>query len=76
MEIKRCAFCGKNEGTEIQIDSETLQEFFICVECDYALNSKKVIDSYKELTIQELRNLDIIIDNQIEDIRLKREGEF
>ena len=72
----KCNFCGKNEGTEIKIDNETLQEFFICKKCDYALNQQKVKMVYEDLTLQELKQLDIIIDNQIEDIRLKREGEF
>lgn len=67
----KCQFCGKNEGIIPIVDGETLRELWICIDCDNGLSWKieKPKDEYKDLTAQELRQLDEMIEAEIETLR-------
>jgi len=67
----KCGFCKKENTDNISItDGETQQEILICAECD-ELMFFKVPKINQELTIQALDNM---IDNEIEELQLKRKG--
>ena len=62
-----CQFCNSQEGDISITDSETLQEVFVCQECD------NILFNQTEFTLQEIdRKIDDVIDNQIEDLKLQR----
>jgi len=66
-----CQFCNSNEPTTSIIDKETLQEIFICQECE------NLIYPNIEINLQELdieRKIDELIDCQIDELKLQREG--
>ena len=66
----KCQFCNTSEAITFIFDKETLQDIFLCRECYNSLYEK----GYTDLTIQELRQLDEIIDCQIEELKFQRAG--